>query len=163
MLKRRESALRQAVHESTFRQLHCRPLDSGGSLLPDPQPVANQSSDVIGEYAHADAEQVRLAVQAAAAALPQWSHSGIQQTREPVGVVAAICPWNFPIAIPAWKIAPVLAYGNCVVFKPAEPTAGVDYHVPFGGRKGSGYGPREQGRHAQEFYTTVKTDYVRAV
>jgi aldehyde dehydrogenase (NAD+) len=40
------------------------------------------------------------------------------------------------------------------------PTAGVDYHVPFGGRKGSSYGPREQGRYAAEFYTTVKTSYI---
>jgi aldehyde dehydrogenase (NAD+) len=40
------------------------------------------------------------------------------------------------------------------------PTAGVDYHVPFGGRKASSYGPREQGRYAVEFYTTVKTTYV---
>jgi aldehyde dehydrogenase (NAD+) len=39
------------------------------------------------------------------------------------------------------------------------PTAGVDYHVPFGGRKGSSYGPREQGRYAAEFFTTVKTAY----
>ncbi|MFT3673628.1 aldehyde dehydrogenase family protein [Aestuariivirga sp.] len=41
-------------------------------------------------------------------------------TREPVGVVGLICPWNFPIAIPAWKMAPALAYGNTVVFKPAD-------------------------------------------
>ncbi len=39
--------------------------------------------------------------------------------REPLGVVSVITPWNFPIAIPAWKIAPALAYGNTVVFKPA--------------------------------------------
>jgi aldehyde dehydrogenase (NAD+) len=39
------------------------------------------------------------------------------------------------------------------------PTAGVDYHVPFGGRKGSSYGSREQGAYAREFYTTVKTAY----
>jgi aldehyde dehydrogenase (NAD+) len=45
---------------------------------------------------------------------------GVEITREPLGVVAAITPWNFPIAIPAWKIAPALAYGNCVVFKPAD-------------------------------------------
>jgi alpha-ketoglutaric semialdehyde dehydrogenase len=44
----------------------------------------------------------------------------IEVTREPVGVVAIITPWNFPLAIPAWKIAPALAFGNCVVFKPAE-------------------------------------------
>ncbi len=41
-------------------------------------------------------------------------------TREPVGVVSVITPWNFPIAIPAWKIAPALAFGNTVVFKPAD-------------------------------------------
>ncbi len=40
--------------------------------------------------------------------------------REPVGVLSIITPWNFPVAIPAWKIAPALAYGNCVVHKPAE-------------------------------------------
>ncbi|HTI45241.1 MAG TPA: aldehyde dehydrogenase family protein [Casimicrobiaceae bacterium] len=44
----------------------------------------------------------------------------VEITREPVGVVGMITPWNFPIAIPAWKIAPALAYGNCVVLKPAE-------------------------------------------
>ena len=44
----------------------------------------------------------------------------IEITREPVGVVGIIAPWNFPIAIPAWKIAPALAYGNCVLLKPAE-------------------------------------------
>jgi len=42
------------------------------------------------------------------------------------------------------------------------PTAGVDYHVPFGGRKGSSYGPREQGRYAREFFTVVKTAYTAA-
>jgi len=42
------------------------------------------------------------------------------------------------------------------------PTAGTDYHVPFGGRGASSYGPREQGRYAAEFYTSVKTAYVSA-
>ena len=45
---------------------------------------------------------------------------GIEITREAVGVIGMITPWNFPIAIPAWKIAPALAYGNTVVIKPAE-------------------------------------------
>ena len=45
---------------------------------------------------------------------------GVEITREPVGVVGLITPWNFPIAIPAWKIAPALAHGNAVVFKPAD-------------------------------------------
>jgi alpha-ketoglutaric semialdehyde dehydrogenase len=44
----------------------------------------------------------------------------IEVTREPLGVIGLITPWNFPIAIPAWKIAPALAYGNCVVLKPAD-------------------------------------------
>jgi acyl-CoA reductase-like NAD-dependent aldehyde dehydrogenase len=44
----------------------------------------------------------------------------VEITREPIGVVGMITPWNFPLAIPAWKIAPALAYGNCVVFKPAD-------------------------------------------
>jgi alpha-ketoglutaric semialdehyde dehydrogenase len=44
----------------------------------------------------------------------------VEITREPIGVVAAITPWNFPLAIPAWKIAAALSCGNCVVFKPAE-------------------------------------------
>lgn len=48
----------------------------------------------------------------------------VEVTREPLGVIGLITPWNFPIAIPAWKIAPALAYGNCVVFKPAELTPG---------------------------------------
>jgi aldehyde dehydrogenase (NAD+) len=46
----------------------------------------------------------------------------VEITREPLGVVAAITPWNFPLAIPAWKIAPAIACGNTVVFKPAELT-----------------------------------------
>ncbi|MDF2760597.1 MAG: hypothetical protein K0S99_3232, partial [Thermomicrobiales bacterium] len=49
-------------------------------------------------------------------------HTLLYTTREPLGVVAVITPWNFPIAIPAWKIAPALAFGNTVVFKPASLT-----------------------------------------
>ncbi|MGZ8362764.1 MAG: aldehyde dehydrogenase family protein [Caulobacteraceae bacterium] len=45
-----------------------------------------------------------------------------QARREAVGVVGMITPWNFPIAIPAWKAAPALAFGNCVVMKPADMT-----------------------------------------
>ncbi|MDF2721851.1 MAG: aldehyde dehydrogenase [Paenibacillus sp.] len=44
-------------------------------------------------------------------------------TRAPLGVVGIITPWNFPIAIPIWKIAPALVFGNSVVFKPAQDTA----------------------------------------
>ena len=63
------------------------------------------------------AECVRLAGEKIASVRPGID---VEVTREPVGVVGLITPWNFPIAIPAWKIAPALAYGNCVVFKPAD-------------------------------------------
>jgi acyl-CoA reductase-like NAD-dependent aldehyde dehydrogenase len=53
--------------------------------------------------------------------IPSQRAGTLQYTvRTPVGVVAAITPWNFPLAIPAWKVAPALAYGNTVVLKPAE-------------------------------------------
>lgn len=148
-------------------------------------------SDVVGEYAQADAAQTQQAIAAAKAAFPKWSVSTPQErhdallkvsqdilarkeelgrllsreegktlpegigevtraaqifdffageamrlsgekipsvrprveveiTREPLGVIGLITPWNFPIAIPAWKIAPALAFGNCVVIKPAD-------------------------------------------
>ena len=151
----------------------------------------SDTSDVVGEYAQADAAQTRAAIAAARRAFPAWSLStpqqrfdildaagseilarraelgdllareegktlpeaigevqragnifkffagealrpggealpsvrpgvGVEITREPIGVVGIITPWNFPIAIPAWKIAPALAWGNCVVVKPAD-------------------------------------------
>lgn len=55
------------------------------------------------------AESVRLGIE-------------IDVRREPVGVVAIVSPWNFPVATPAWKIAPALAFGNAVVWKPAKVT-----------------------------------------
>ena len=162
---------------------------AGGNYTPNINP--SNLLDVIGDYTQASAEQLDAAVQAARAAFPAWSTSGIQAradaldkigteilarreelgtllareegktkaegmgeatragnifkffageclrltgevvpsvrpgigveiTREPVGVIGIITPWNFPIAIPAWKIAPALAYGNCVVMKPAD-------------------------------------------
>ena len=51
----------------------------------------------------------------------------VEVTREPVGVVGLITPWNFPVAIPAWKIAPALCYGNTVVLKPADLTPGCSH------------------------------------
>ena len=151
----------------------------------------SNTTDIIGEYAQADAAQTAEALENATSAFAAWSNSGIQQrfdvldnigtellarkaelgqllsreegktlaegmgeaaragqifkyfagevlrmsgdsiastrpgievevSREPLGVIGVITPWNFPIAIPAWKIAPALAYGNCVLFKPAS-------------------------------------------
>jgi alpha-ketoglutaric semialdehyde dehydrogenase len=62
-------------------------------------------------------ECLRLAGQLLPSVRPGIS---VEVTREPVGVVGLITPWNFPIAIPAWKVAPALAFGNCVVLKPAD-------------------------------------------
>ena len=62
-------------------------------------------------------ETLRLAGEKIASVRPNID---VEITREPLGVVGLITPWNFPIAIPAWKIAPALGYGNCVVFKPAD-------------------------------------------
>jgi acyl-CoA reductase-like NAD-dependent aldehyde dehydrogenase len=62
-------------------------------------------------------EALRMAGEKIASVRPSVD---VEVTREPVGVVGLITPWNFPIAIPAWKIAPALAYGNCVVLKPAD-------------------------------------------
>jgi alpha-ketoglutaric semialdehyde dehydrogenase len=152
-------------------------------------------SDVVGDYAQADAAQTAAAIDDAAAAFPAWAAASPQRrsdildaagsailarkdelgrllsreegktlpegvgevtragqifkyfagealrlsgerldstrpgvdvdiTREPLGVIGLITPWNFPSAIPAWKIAPALAYGNTVVMKPADAVPG---------------------------------------
>jgi len=174
-------------------KVHENFINGEWAKAPEQAPNINPSnlSDVVGEFARADAAQARAAIAAARAAFPAWSRGPVQAradmldgigteilarkdelgtllareegktraeavgeaaragylfrffagevvrqagevlpsvrpgikveiTREPVGVVGIITPWNFPIAIPAWKIAPALAYGNCVVFKPAD-------------------------------------------
>lgn len=53
----------------------------------------------------------------------------IDMRREAVGVVALITPWNFPFSIPAWKTAPALAYGNCVILKPSEITNAIAWEL----------------------------------
>jgi alpha-ketoglutaric semialdehyde dehydrogenase len=58
--------------------------------------------------------------------IPAQGAGALQFTlREPLGVVALITPWNFPVAIPLWKAAPALAFGNTVVLKPAEFSSGI--------------------------------------
>ena len=51
----------------------------------------------------------------------------IEIINEPIGVVGVITPWNYPLAIPAWKIAPALAYGNSVILKPSSQTPAIAY------------------------------------
>jgi aldehyde dehydrogenase (NAD+) len=81
-------------------------------------------ADAIGEAGRAGAifkyfagEAVRLGGEKIESVRPGVE---VEITREPLGVVVAITPWNFPLAIPAWKMAPALAFGNCVILKPAE-------------------------------------------
>ena len=54
---------------------------------------------------------------------------GVEMTREAVGPVGIITPWNFPIAIPAWKMAPAICYGNTVVIKPADLVPGCTWAI----------------------------------
>ena len=81
-------------------------------------------ADGIGEAARAGAifkffagEALRVGGEKIASVRPGID---VEVTREPLGVVGLITPWNFPLAIPAWKMAPALAFGNTIVFKPAE-------------------------------------------
>ena len=53
----------------------------------------------------------------------------VDVTREPVGVIGLVTPWNFPVATPMWKIAPALAFGNAVIWKPSEKTPGISIAV----------------------------------
>lgn len=76
----------------------------------------NRAGDIFRFYA---GEALRLAGEN----LPSIRDSvEVNIYREPVGVIAVITPWNIPLGIPAWKIAPAIAYGNTVVFKPSEYT-----------------------------------------
>jgi aldehyde dehydrogenase (NAD+) len=85
-----------------------------GKTLPEGIGEAARAGQIFLFFA---AETVRMAGEKLPSVRPGID---IDITREPVGVVGIITPWNFPIAIPAWKIAPALAYGNTVVFKPAD-------------------------------------------
>jgi alpha-ketoglutaric semialdehyde dehydrogenase len=87
-------------------------------------------------------------------------------TREPVGVVGLICPWNFPIAIPAWKIAPALAFGNTVVFKPADLVPGSAWAlVEIASRSGLPKGVLNlvMGRGSVVGETMLKSRHVNAI
>ncbi len=89
-----------------------------GKTLTDARKEATRAAQVFAFFA---AEAYRLRGEL----LPSVRQGvDIRITREPIGTVSLITPWNFPIAIPAWKTAPALAYGNTVVLKPAELTPG---------------------------------------
>jgi alpha-ketoglutaric semialdehyde dehydrogenase len=85
-----------------------------GKTLPEAIGEATRAGHIFKYFA---GEAVRLAGDSLRSIRPAID---VEVTREPVGVIGILTPWNFPIAIPSWKIAPALAFGNCVVFKPAD-------------------------------------------
>lgn len=85
-----------------------------GKTLPEAIAEAGRAGHIFKFFA---GEALRVAGEKLDSVRPEIE---IDVTREPVGVVGIVAPWNFPLAIPAWKIAPALAFGNAVVFKPAE-------------------------------------------
>lgn len=102
--------------ESDVRTL--APLEAIGSTRPVREAAAwdvPYTAECLRFYAeHADKHGGELAA-------TDPAHLGMTIT-EPIGVVAAIAPWNFPLVMAAWKIAPALAAGNAVVLKPSEMT-----------------------------------------
>jgi len=85
-----------------------------GKTLPEAIGEVGRAGQIFAFFA---GEALRLTGEKGASVRPGLD---VEITREAVGIVGLITPWNFPIAIPAWKIAPALCYGNTVVFKPAE-------------------------------------------
>jgi len=85
-----------------------------GKTLPEAIGETIRASQIFEFFA---GEALRLAGETIPSVRP---NIGVEITRDPLGVIGIITPWNFPIAIPAWKIAPALCYGNTIVFKPAE-------------------------------------------
>ncbi|MGA2563697.1 MAG: aldehyde dehydrogenase family protein [Steroidobacteraceae bacterium] len=85
-----------------------------GKTLPEATGEVTRAGNIFKYFA---GEALRIPGDKLASVRPGFE---VEVTREPVGVVTLITPWNFPIAIPAWKTAPALAFGNCVVLKPAD-------------------------------------------
>ncbi|NVO57423.1 aldehyde dehydrogenase family protein [Rhodobacteraceae bacterium B1Z28] len=115
--------VRSDLLEAVAQQLFARKEEIGTILARE---EGKTLAEAIGETARAaqifrffSGEAIRVAGDAIASVRPEVD---VDVIREPVGVIGLITPWNFPIAIPAWKIAPALAYGNTVVFKPADLT-----------------------------------------
>ncbi|WP_394887881.1 aldehyde dehydrogenase family protein [Mesorhizobium sp. AaZ16] len=124
-LLERHAVLRKTADEITARK------DELGRLLSREE--GKTLAEGIGETVRAAqifdffaGEALRLAGEILPSVRPGVS---VEVTREAVGVVGIITPWNFPIAIPAWKIAPALCYGNTVVFKPADLVPGCSWAI----------------------------------
>jgi acyl-CoA reductase-like NAD-dependent aldehyde dehydrogenase len=121
---------RHAILSKTAQEILARKAELGellsreeGKTLPEGIGEVTRAAQIFDFFA---GETLRLAGEILPSARPGLT---VEITREPVGVVGIITPWNFPIAIPAWKIAPALCYGNTVVFKPAELVPGSSWAI----------------------------------
>ena len=95
----RGAELRQAAHHAVLQRRDPRPSSTASAS--SPAPCARMHGAVAGEYLPGHTSMIR---------------------RDPIGVVASIAPWNYPLMMAAWKLAPALAAGNTVVIKPSEQT-----------------------------------------
>ncbi|BCH24538.1 aldehyde dehydrogenase family protein [Mesorhizobium sp. L-8-3] len=121
----RHAVLRKAADEITARKEEIGRLLSReeGKTLAEGIGETVRAAQIFDFFA---GEALRLSGEAIPSVRPGI---GVEVTREAVGVVGIITPWNFPIAIPAWKIAPALCYGNTVVFKPADLVPGCSWAI----------------------------------
>lgn len=121
----RHTILRKAAEEIRARTPELGELLSReeGKTLPEGIGEVGRAAQIFDFFA---GEALRLAGEVLPSVRPGI---GVELTREPVGVVGIITPWNFPIAIPAWKIAPALCYGNTIVFKPADLVPGCSWAI----------------------------------
>ncbi|WP_430251388.1 aldehyde dehydrogenase family protein [Neorhizobium sp. DAR64860/K0K1] len=121
---------RHAILKKTADEILARKEELGkllareeGKILPEAIGEVTRAAQIFDFFA---GEALRLTGEIVPSARPGIT---VEITREPLGVIGIITPWNFPIAIPAWKIAPALCYGNTVVFKPAELVPGCAWAI----------------------------------
>jgi aldehyde dehydrogenase (NAD+) len=124
-LLERHAVLRKTADEITARKEELGRLLSReeGKTLAEGIGETVRAAQIFDFFA---GEALRLAGEILPSVRPGVS---VEVTREGVGVVGIITPWNFPIAIPAWKIAPALCYGNTIVFKPADLVPGCSWAI----------------------------------
>ncbi|WP_454703017.1 aldehyde dehydrogenase family protein [Agrobacterium burrii] len=121
---------RHAILKKTADEILARKDELGnllareeGKTLPEAIGETIRAAQIFDFFA---GEALRLAGEVLPSVRP---NIGVEITREPIGVIGIITPWNFPIAIPAWKIAPALCYGNTIVFKPADLVPGCAWAI----------------------------------
>ncbi|WP_296037470.1 aldehyde dehydrogenase family protein [uncultured Agrobacterium sp.] len=121
----RHAILRKASDEILARKEELAALlaREEGKTLPEAIGETIRAAQIFDFFA---GEALRLAGEVLPSVRP---NIGVEITRDPLGVIGIITPWNFPIAIPAWKIAPALCYGNTIVFKPADLVPGCSWAI----------------------------------